>query len=178
MNFWALFASQSLYQSAEQIQRELGLDSHGDIEFKGHTCPLSSSKSPVAFCCASAGRALTVRSPAQHPSTENKNFWHQSWHKAASFITICKSCSLENQNRWLFPPVTGWQLKDLHKFLLSFPSNAHSPSFNLIPGPEVGKFPVFDLMAPFKTATLSWINKSGSQWIGRKRLIFCVPLQN
>lgn len=44
---WALFASQSLYQSAEQRERDLGSDRSGNTECKGHTCPQSTSNSPV-----------------------------------------------------------------------------------------------------------------------------------
>lgn len=161
-SLWSLFAAQSLYQSAQQRQRDLGLNSHRNTNAKA-TLVLWAPQTHQWLCAVPpAERALTAGSPAPHPSTENEGFWHQSWHKAASFITICNPVSWKIE-RWLFPPVTGWHLKVLHKFLVLFSKQCSLTLFRLylIPGPEVEKFPMFGLMAPFRIAVWCWINKSG-----------------
>ena len=126
-----------------------------------------------------AERALAARSPALHPSSERKGCWHQPWHKADSFITMCKSYLLKNQKRWLLPPVSAWRLKALHKFLHPIPGKADSLPFNR--SSALGqKWKGFrrltwwlqsEQQSYLELITLRW------QWIGRNRQLFCFTMR-
>lgn len=59
--FWALFASQSLYQSAEQRWSVLGSNSHGNTECKAHTCHLNTLSSPVACLLCPQLKELSLK---------------------------------------------------------------------------------------------------------------------
>lgn len=153
----------SLYQSAEQRWRDLGSNSHGNTECKAHTCHLNTSSSPVACLLCPQLKELSLKGHL---------------HGIPALKIESSDTSHDTKQPHLSQPArpVRWKIKRGDFFRgrrMAAGSFAHIPVFfskqcsltpfqwYLIPGPEVERFPVFDLMTPFRTAILSCINKSG-----------------